>query len=67
VGKIESEECHFERNQARQAHNVSIGSSQDRSGSAGTMGEGEAGGLEEQMHQGWTYPSIGESVQCPVL
>jgi hypothetical protein len=45
LGKIESEECSFNFTEARQAHDVSIGSSQDRSGSACEMGEGEAGGL----------------------
>ncbi|MBZ5653329.1 MAG: hypothetical protein LAO18_22930 [Acidobacteriia bacterium] len=51
MGKIEGEECGSNRNEARQAHNVSVGSSEDRSGAAGTVGEGQAreeSGLKEK-------------------
>jgi len=45
LGKGESEESRFNCTEARQANDVSIGSSQDRSGSACKVGEGETGGL----------------------
>jgi hypothetical protein len=43
LGEGESAECdsHGKGNEARQTHNVSIGPSQDRGGSAREMGKGE--------------------------
>jgi len=45
LGTSESAECGFSPTKASQTNAVSIGASQDRSGSACTMGEGETGGL----------------------
>jgi hypothetical protein len=66
VGKIESEECRFDCNEARQTNDVTIGSSQDRSGSESKMGEGEAvgviqRGISTNLHcNNWTLGRLGD-------
>jgi hypothetical protein len=45
LGKIEGEECGSNFTEARQANDVSICSSDDRSGSTGTLGERKGGGV----------------------
>jgi hypothetical protein len=43
LGKIESEECGSNFTETRQTDDVGVGSAQDRSSTAGKMGEGQAG------------------------
>ena len=43
MGKSENTQCYSNWTEARQAHDLSSRQEEDRSGSAGTVGEGEGG------------------------